>query len=150
MILVFTAFSSSLGALAHLSPDAAILLATAGLCLIFLELNRPGSILPGAVGLLLVLLAASVLLRYPLQAWAEALMLLSTAILLGNLWRSVPLWLLGFAALGLGAASRFLVSAGADRQVHMAVALPCGIAVGGLGAFLSRVAFRARRAKRVN
>ncbi len=144
------AFLPRLSSLAHLSPDAAVLLATAGLCLIFLELNRPGLVLPGAGGLLVLLLAAAVLLRYPFRGWAIALLVLSTATLLGNLWRRLPLWMLGSATLGLAAAARFLVSPGADRQVHTAVALPCGVAIGGLGAALSRVALRARRAKRVN
>src|SRR5580698_5751837 len=52
--------------LSELSPDAAILILTSGVILIAVELNRPGWIVPGAVGLLLALLAsASLYSRHP-------------------------------------------------------------------------------------
>ena len=47
-----------------LSPDAAALILTVSLALIAFELNRPGSILPGALGLLLSLLATASLAQH--------------------------------------------------------------------------------------
>ena len=58
---------------ATLSPNHAIVIATFGLCLIFLEFNRPGRILPGASGLALLLLATASMLHHPLQPVAVAL-----------------------------------------------------------------------------
>ncbi len=150
MDLLFALFLPSLRGLRGASPDAAVVLAAVGVCLIFLELNRPGSILPGAVGLLLVLLAVSALSRSAIQPWALVLLLGSAGALLLNVWYKVQLWLLVLATLTLTAGIRFLVPPMGARGVHTPVALACGVAVGALGAFLSRVALRARRAKRVN
>jgi fumarate reductase subunit D len=41
-----------LNTLTHLSPDSALLLLTFAVLLIYVELNRPGWILPGALGLI--------------------------------------------------------------------------------------------------
>ena len=49
--------------ISHLSPDAAIVVLTMGVLLIYVELNRPGWILPGAAGLLATLFAGASLLR---------------------------------------------------------------------------------------
>src|ERR1700741_4314176 len=52
--------------LVTLSPNAAILFLTIGVALIALELNRPGSIVPGTAGLFLTLLGtASLIAHHP-------------------------------------------------------------------------------------
>ena len=133
--------------LSQLQPGTAVLLATLGTCLIFLEFNRPGRILPGASGLLLVLLSAGSLLRVGVRPWAAALVLLSAAVLAGNAWRPVPISLLGLAAAGGMVGLRFLPAAAHAQDVSTTTALFCGAILGLLSTALTRVAYRARRAK---
>ena len=45
--------------LAQLSPDAALGMLTVGILLVYVELNRPGVVVPGAVGLTAVLFAVA-------------------------------------------------------------------------------------------
>ena len=136
--------------MADLGPNGAVLLATAGLLLIFLELNRPGLVLPGAVGLLAILLAAAAISRYPLQGWALTLLALAFATLLCNVWLKLPLWLLSLCAIAMVVALHFLLQTNAASEVTWSVATLSGLVVGVLGSFLSRVALRARRAKAVH
>lgn len=138
------------GWLQRLSPDECVLLATLGFALILLELNRPGLIVSGAAGLLMVLLAAAGLRPFPLSSFAIGLLTLAVVVLALNLWLQVPVWLLALATAGLCAGLRVLVSPGNAETVHLPVALACGTASGTAAAYLSRVALRARRAKQVN
>ena len=133
------------------SPDLALVTATAGICLIFLELNRPGIILPGALGLLLLLLGAACLWQHAVQPYALLALSIATAALASNLHRVLSPWLLGVSTLGLMLAFQFLLtpSAGA-RPIHTATAIGCGGLLGGLAGVLSRIAFRARRAKAIH
>ncbi len=133
----------------RLRPDGAVLLATLGLCLIAWELNRPGMILPGAGGLLLVLFAGAALGVYPLHGAALVALLAAGAVLAANLWRRLPGWLLALAVLALIVGLRLLV-APASTGVQPWCAVVCGGLVGGGGAVLSRIAWSARRAKAVN
>ncbi len=150
MIVFAGAVPGLQAALLRASPDAAVMAGTLGIFLIFLELNRPGRILPGAFGLLLVLLAASALGGHGVELWPALLLLASTLVLLLNLVWRLPLWLLTVAVAGLCFGMRLLLRPGLDAQVHIPVAVCCGLVLGASGAFLSRVAVRARRAKRVN
>lgn len=136
--------------LAGISADGCVLLGTLGLCLIFFELNRPGRIIPGALGLLLVLFCVSVASRWQLQWWAIALLGLAFLLLLSNLWWRLALWPLAMAVLSLGFGFRFLLRPSAAGEVHLTTAVVCSLLLGVLGAFLSRMALRARRAKAVD
>lgn len=130
-----------------LSPDAAILLATVGILLIYVELNRPGLIFPGAVGLLLALLAIAALL--PQHFNPIALVLITCAIiLLGvDLLRPTPRFvpLLTAALLSLGLF--FLQKYPTTQPVHLPVAVSCGLILGAGTSLLTRVARRARANK---
>ncbi len=126
--------------------NQAILLGTLGLCLGFVECNRPGRILPGAVGLLFFLFSCARLTAAGLRFPALLVIAMATLILLGNLPRSLPLWLLVLATVGLIAGLHWL-PAGAAAAIPLRIALPCGAVLGVLGAVLTRIAFRARRAK---
>ncbi len=137
-------------AVRNLSPDGAVGMATLGLLLIFLELNRPGRVLPASVGLLLFLLASATLFRLRLQLW-PALLLVAMGMVAGlNLYRRLPSWLLVLATAGWVVALRFLVRPQDTRYVHMPVALAAGGLLGVLSAVLTRIAYRARRAKALN
>ena len=129
-----------------LTPNLALLTATAGLCLIFLECNRPGLILPAALGLLLTLFATAAFLHYPFTLWAVLLLITSTATLAFNLYRVLPLWLLVVTTIDLTVSLRFLVRPNPETLT----AVFCGTLVGVLAAGLSRIALRARQAKAIH
>ncbi len=130
-----------------ITPDHAVILASVGICLIFVEFNRPGRILPGAAGLLLVLFAVAALLRTGVQPWAAALLLCSAIVFLINFWRALPIWSLVLVTLLTMGALRFLVPSGHGSGVQTPVAVLCGGLLGSISAVLTRVAYRARRSK---
>jgi membrane-bound serine protease (ClpP class) len=125
-----------------MTADHAILLLTMGVVLIYMELNRPGWILPGAFGLLAVLLAGASLLRSGVDPVA-AVLCGSAALLLAVSARK------GFPVIALGAATISL-TLGFLRiapQVHAYVAVPCGLLLGVGTSLLTRIARRARTNK---
>lgn len=133
--------------LTALSPNVAILILTAGLALIALELNRPGWILAGAFGLLLALLAsASLAQRHPrpepvIQFIASMGLLLLQA-------RRPLLWIIPVSAavlliLAIGA----LLPPTVQPGISPWVALLCGLALAAGTTVLTRIARRARRNK---
>ncbi|MGI4828767.1 MAG: hypothetical protein ACRYFU_11335 [Janthinobacterium lividum] len=131
----------------HVTPDTAVLVASLGIGLVFLEFNRPGRILPGATGLLLSLLAFSRLLQTGMQPWAILLLAGCVAVYLANLWQTMPFWLLGLVTFAGIVGLRFLVPADAAHPVSVWVAILCGGTLGSTSAALTRVAHRARRSK---
>ncbi len=127
-----------------LSPDGSVLLFTLGVLLIYVELNRPGSILPGAVGLLLALLAVAPLLHQRLNPVA-GLAIAGGVLLLGRgLRRSTSAITPVVATICLVAGLLALVRDGGSARVHAGAAVVCG-GVLGLGTWmLTRIARRAR------
>ena len=120
---------------------------TLGCALILVEFNRPGLVLPAALGLLLLLLAMGGLHAAGVQRWAVVLLLMGAVGLVLNAWRriSFPLLLIPTAALMAGL--QFLLPGAAPVPIHAGVALVCGGFLGIAGALLTRIAYRARRAK---
>ena len=130
--------------LLHLSPDTALLLFTLGVALIYIELNRPGSIFPGAAGLLLALLAVGPLLHQQLSPFAALLILLGIALLVYGLRRTTHVLIAPAAPLCLLFGFMRLIPNPPGERIHPAVALPCALLLG-LGTFyLTRIARRAR------
>lgn len=127
-----------------LSPDGSVLLFTLGVLLIYVELNRPGSILPGAVGLLLALLAVAPLLHQRLNPVA-GLAIVGGVLLLGRgLRRSTSAITPVVATICLVAGLLELVRGDGSARVHAGVAAVCGVVLG-LGTWmLTRIARRAR------
>ena len=107
-----------------LAPDSAILLLTLGLLLIYVELNRPGWIVPGACGLLLALLSVGSLLRLDLSLAAVALLATAAALLVLDLLRATPVLVAVAATLALILSLDHLVLGPAPLQVHAATAEP--------------------------
>ncbi len=138
---------TNLPLLRHLSADGAVALATLGVLLVFFELNRPGRIWAGSLGLLLFLLAAATLLGMELRSWAVWSLGLAAAPFLWNLYRRVPLPLLLLATLACIVGLRGLVQPAATSPVNIPTALGAGTVLGTASAALSRIAYRARRAK---
>jgi len=134
--------------LSLMNPDLAVLLLTLGLLLIYLEINTPGTIVPGAAGLTLVLLAAYALHLLPLSTRGVLLCVLAAVLLL---WESrVPrhgiLATLAVVALsvGLGLLVRGPVP---QLEVSWETAVGAGMGIGGVTACLLVLGAQARRAK---
>jgi membrane-bound serine protease (ClpP class) len=136
-----------LGSMAQLGPDRSLLLLTAGLLLIYVELNRPGWIVAGAVGLLGTLFAVASLVRLELNAGAEALVCTAVALLLLDLWRSTQTTVAVAATLALVLGFEHLVEGPGTVHIHAATAVGCGLVLGGGTSILTRIARRARTNK---
>ncbi len=129
-------------------PDTAIIILATGVLLIFLECNLPAAILPGALGLLLVLSGIFGLALHPLRP-AALLLLLAAGALLGFSARGpLPLVnaLAGTAGLICGLLT-LIPPASATSSVHLPVAACVGLAIGPSAFLLLSIAERARRNK---
>jgi membrane-bound ClpP family serine protease len=127
--------------LAALSPNTAILLFTLGIGLIALELNRPGWILPGALGVLVALVSLAVIIARKPTPLAVALLVSAAVVLLLQLRREMrPLM------VGLGAAAG-VVGFALLPGVRLAVAIVCGLILAAGTSVLTRIARRARQNK---
>lgn len=133
----------ALGGFAALSPDHALLLLTAGVLLIYVELNRPGWIVAGAVGVLASLFALASLLRLHPSAGAAVLVGTSVVLLLLGLRRRTPPVVAAAATLALILGFDHLIRQG-NLRVHSGTAIACGIVIGAVTSVLTRVARRAR------
>jgi membrane-bound serine protease (ClpP class) len=134
-----------------LSPTVAVLLLTAGTLLIYLELNRPGSILPGALGLLscllsIDLLATDALAHPPTRPIPLVLLLSAIALLSLDLMRPTPIPVAVAATLALTLGLRGLLYR-PDQPLATPVAVGCGLVLGISTSLLTRIARRARANK---
>jgi membrane-bound serine protease (ClpP class) len=125
-----------------MTPDQALLLLTLGVFLIYIELNRPGWIIPGAAGLLAVLLALATLLRLTLNPTAAVLCCTAIALLFAGLRRTLPRLVAAAATTALTLGLTQL-----NRSLHIAIAVPCGLLLGVGTSYLTRIARRARTNK---
>ncbi len=135
--------------LTHLTdPNLAVLLLVLGALLIYLEFNVPGTIVPGALGTLLLLLGAFGLDLLPVRHTAVALIL--AAILLMVLEAKFAshgvLAFTGLCCLVLGLAT-LINGPIAELRVHTSTALAAGIGFGAITFFLAWIALKARRNK---
>jgi len=131
-----------------MDPNLAVLLLFAGALLIYLEFHVPGTILPGSVGTLLVLLSLFALNLLPIHL-ASVTVLLAAFVLL-VLEAKFPshglLALTGSAALIFGLLT--LVNGPIPEQrVHPSVAIATGLSFGLITSFIAILALRARRNK---
>lgn len=138
---------SALRAMAHLSPDAAILVLTVGLVLIYVELNRPGWILSGALGLLAVLFAVASLVRLELNPGAIALVGTAVGLLLLDLLRRTPALVAVAATVALVLGFDQLVAGPGGLRIDPLAAVAGGVVIGAGTSILTRIARRARTNK---
>ncbi len=129
-------------------PNLAVLLLVLGGLLIYLEFNVPGTVVPGSLGTLLVLLSLFGLNLLPIRH--TAVLLLIAAVVLMVLETKFAshgiLALAGTISLVFGLAT--LVNAPiAEMQVHTGTALGAGIGFGAISFGLAWIALRARRGK---
>jgi membrane-bound serine protease (ClpP class) len=132
------------------SPDLDVLLLLCGGLLIYLEFNVPGTIVPGALGTLMVLLALFGLNLLPIEH--TAILLIFAAIGLMVLEAKFAshgiLGLIGTLCLVFGLAT-LVDGPTPDLRVHFGVAAGAGIAFGLITFFLTWIALKGRRAKRL-
>jgi membrane-bound serine protease (ClpP class) len=129
-------------------PNLAVLVLVIGALLIYVEFNTPGTIIPGALGTILVLLAIFALNLLPVRY--TSVMLLAAAFVLLVLEAKFAthgvLAAAGILSLVIGALT--LVDAPIpELRVHLATALSTGLAFGLITVFLLRLALKARRSK---
>lgn len=131
-----------------MNPNLAVLMLVAGALLIYLEFNAPGTIIPGALGTLLVLLALFALNLLPVHYTAVMLLLAAAALLVLEVKFTSHgiLALVGIVCLVLGMLT-LVQGPVPEMRVHLTTALGAGIAFGLITVFLVRIAWRARHNK---
>lgn len=131
-----------------MDPNLAVLLLLAGALLIYLEFNTPGTIIPGALGTLLVLLALFSLNLLPVRYTSLALIV--GAIILMVLEAKFPshgiLATTGTIALVLGTLT-LVAGPIPEMRVQLATAIATGLGFGLITTFLVRIVWQARRNK---
>lgn len=131
-----------------INPNIALLMLVGGALLIYLEFNTPGTIVPGALGTLMVLLAIFGLNLLPIRY--TAVMLLIAALVLFLLEAKVgghgALAIAGIVCLTFGMLT-LIAAPIPELAVNPWVALGLSAAFGGITVFLVRLAVRARRMK---
>lgn len=135
-----------LGALTD--PNLAVILLIVGGLLIYLEFHAPGTIVPGALGTLLVLLSLFALNLLPLEYTAVGF-LIGAAVLFVLDIKFATHGILGLVAIGCLVFGLLTLVNGPIPQmrVHLGTALGAGIGFGAITIFLSTIAFRAYRNK---
>jgi membrane-bound serine protease (ClpP class) len=130
------------------NPNIALLFLVGGALLIYLEFNTPGTIVPGALGTLMVLLAIFALNLLPIRYTAVLLLLAALVLLLleAKFGGHGALAIAGIVCLTFGTLT--LVAAPIPQMaVSPWVAFAISAALGGITVFLVRMAIRARRRK---
>ncbi len=129
-------------------PNLAMLVLVVGALLIYLEFNVPGTIIPGTLGTIMVLLAVFSLNLLPVR-YTSVMLLVAAFVLLileAKFATHGVLAAAGIISLVVGALT--LVDGPIpELRVHMATALSAGLAFGLITVFLLRLALRARRSK---
>jgi membrane-bound serine protease (ClpP class) len=129
-------------------PNLAVLVLMTGALLIYVEFNTPGTIIPGTLGTILVLLALFSLNLLPIR-YTSVMLLVAAFVLLileAKFATHGILAAAGIVALVVGALT--LVDGPIpELRVHLATAVATGLAFGLITVFLLRLALKARRSK---
>lgn len=135
-----------LGALTN--PDLAVILLILGGLLIYMEFNAPGTIVPGALGTLLVLVSLFALNLLPLEYTAIGFLIGALVLFVLDI-KFATHGILGLAGIGCLVFGLLTLVNGPILQmrVHLGVALGAGIGFGLITIFLTTIAIRARRNK---
>ena len=130
------------------NPNIAVLLLVIGGLLIYLEFNVPGTVVPGTLGTLLVLLALFGLNLLPVRHTAVALLFAALILMMLEIKFAShgALALAGILCLIFGLAT--LVDAPIpELRVHYATAIGAGLGFGTISFTLAWIALRAHRSK---
>jgi membrane-bound serine protease (ClpP class) len=129
-------------------PNIALLMLVGGALLIYLEFNTPGTIVPGALGTLMVLLAVFGLNLLPIRYTAVLLLIAAIGLLVleAKVGGHGALAVAGIVCLTFGMLT--LVAAPVpEMAVSPMIAISVSAAFGVITVFLLRLAIRARRMK---
>jgi membrane-bound serine protease (ClpP class) len=130
------------------NPNVALLMLVCGALLIYLEFNTPGTIVPGALGTLMVLLAIFGLDLLPIRYTAVLLLLAALGLLIleAKVGGHGALAIAGIVCLTFGMLT--LVAAPVpELQVSLWIAIGVSAGFGVITVLLLRLAVRARRMK---
>ncbi len=130
------------------NPDVAVLLLVLGGLLIYLEFNVPGTIVPGSLGTLFIILSLFGLNLLPVRHTAIVLLLAAVVMMVleAKFGSHGVLALAGTICLVFGLAT--LVDGPIpELRVHLAIAVGAGIGFGIISFGLAWIALRARRSK---
>ncbi|MGD0445612.1 MAG: nodulation protein NfeD [Edaphobacter sp.] len=130
------------------NPDIAVLLLVLGGLLIYLEFNVPGTVVPGSIGTLLVLLSLFGLNLLPIRHTSVVLLLAAFVLMVleAKYGSHGVLALAGIVSLVFGLAT--LVDGPIpELRVHTATAVGAGLGFGAITFGLAWIALRARRGK---
>ena len=130
------------------NPNIALLFLVGGGLLIYLEFNAPGTIVPGALGTLMVLLAVFALGLLPIRYTAVMLLIAAMAFLIleAKVGGHGALAIVGIVCLTFGTLT--LVAAPVPEMgISPLVAISVSAAFGAITVFLVRLAVRARERK---
>ena len=130
------------------NPDTAVLLLVLGGLLIYLEFNVPGTVVPGSLGTLFVLLSLFGLNLLPVRHTAIALLLAAVLLIVleAKYGGHGVLATVGVGCLVFGLAT--LVDGPIpELRVHTATAVGAGLGFGAISFGLAWIALRARRSK---
>lgn len=131
-----------------IDPNIALLFLVGGALLIYLEFNAPGTIVPGALGTLMVLLAIFALNLLPIHYTAVLLLVAAVVLMVleAKFGGHGVLALAGIICLTFGTLT--LVAAPVPQlRVNPFVAIGLSAGFGGITVFLVRLAVKARRRK---
>jgi len=131
-----------------MDPNLAVLILVVGGLLVYLEFNTPGTIIPGALGTLLVVLALFALNLLPVRYTSLMLLIAAFALLLleAKFASHGVLATAGIICLVFGTLT-LVAGPIPELRVSVATAIGTGIAFGAITTFLVRIAMRARRNK---
>lgn len=132
------------------SPDLDVLLLVCGALLIYLEFNVPGTIVPGALGTVMVLLAVFGLNLLPVQHTSVLLLFAALALMVleAKFASHGVLGVAGVVCLIFGLAT--LVNGPMpEMRVHYGVAIGAGMGFGVITVGLAWIALKARKSKRL-
>ncbi len=130
------------------NPDVAVLLLVLGGLLIYLEFNVPGTVVPGSIGTLFVVLGLFGLNLLPVRHTAIVLLIAAAVLMLleSKFTSHGVLALAGIVSLVVGLAT--LVDGPIpELRVHTSTALGAGLGFGAISFGLAWIALRARRSK---
>jgi membrane-bound serine protease (ClpP class) len=129
-------------------PNIALLMLVIGALLIYLEFNSPGTIVPGALGTLMVLLAIFGLNLLPIRYTAVMLLIAAMVLLLleAKFGGHGALAIAGIVCLAFGMLT-LIAAPVPELAVNPVLAIAISAAFGGITVFLVRLAMRARRRK---
>ncbi|HMG85060.1 MAG TPA: nodulation protein NfeD [Terracidiphilus sp.] len=130
------------------NPNIALLLLVGGALLIYLEFNTPGTIVPGALGTLMVLLGVFALDLLPIRFTAVLLLIAAFALMFleAKFGGHGALALTGIVCLTFGMLT-LIAAPIPELQIRPWVAIAVSVGFGGITVFLVRLAWRARRLK---